>query len=100
VALDAVARTAGMHVSGRGSLMTIHAGGPPFTPAVPLSREHALAKELVFFALLERGYWLARRGMLTVSIPVTDAMCDDLVAAFDDVVRTHRDHLAAVSPVG
>ena len=44
---------------------------------------------LVFLALLERGFWLARRGMVTVSIPVTDAMCDDLVAAFDDVVRTY-----------
>ena len=97
VALDGVARTAGLHVSGRGSLMTIHAGAPPFVPAKPVSREQGLVKELVFFALLERGFWLARRGMLTVSIPVTDAMCDDLVAAFEDVVRTHRDVLAAVS---
>ena len=97
-ALDAVARTAGMHVSGRGSLMTIHAGVPPHAPAAPVAREHALVKELVFFALLERGFWLARRGMVTVSIPVTDRMCDDLVAAYDDVVRTHRDVLGAVAP--
>jgi glutamate-1-semialdehyde 2,1-aminomutase len=95
VALDVVARTAGMHVSGRGSLMTIHAGAPPFKPAAPLSREHTLVKELVFLALLDRGFWLARRGMLSVSIPVTDTMCDDLVAAYDDVVRTYRDVLAA-----
>jgi glutamate-1-semialdehyde 2,1-aminomutase len=47
-------------------------------------------KELLFFALVNRGFWLARRGMLTVSIPTTDVMCDDLVAAFDEVVTTHR----------
>jgi len=97
VALDAVARPAGLHVSGRGSLMTIHAGPPPYVPAAPVPPAHALVKELVFFGLLERGFWLARRGMLTVSIPVTDAMCDDLVAAFDDVVRSHRGALAEVA---
>ena len=77
--------------------MTIHAGAPPYAPAAPVSHEHALVKELVFFGLLERGFWLARRGMLTVSIPVTDAMCDDLVTAFDEVVRSHRDALAEVA---
>ncbi|WP_298518468.1 aminotransferase class III-fold pyridoxal phosphate-dependent enzyme [uncultured Nocardioides sp.] len=93
LALDAVARPAGLHVSGRGSLMTTHAGPPPYLPAAPLSREHALVKELVFFALLERGFWLARRGMVTVSIPVTDALCGELVAAFEDVVGTYQDVL-------
>ncbi|HCB04097.1 MAG TPA: aspartate aminotransferase family protein, partial [Nocardioides bacterium] len=66
---------------------------PPSLPAAPLSREHALVKELVFFALLERGFWLARRGMVTVSIPVTDALCGELVAAFEDVVGTYQDVL-------
>ena len=43
-----------------------------------LSDVEAAVKELVFFALVNRGFWLARRGMLTVSIPTTDAMCDEL----------------------
>ncbi len=84
-----MARPAGLCVSGRGSLMTIHPARAPLSAAVPPTEAQAAARELVFFGLLDRGFWLARRGMLTVSIPITDAMCDELVAAFDDVLRTH-----------
>ncbi len=88
-ALDAVARPAGLHVSGRGSLMTIHPAPHPIVASAPLSAAQAWVKELVFFGRWSTaGFWLARRGMLTVSIPVTDAMCDDFVAAFDEVVAT------------
>ena len=87
-ALDDVARPAGLHVSGRGSLMTIHPAPHPVIASAPLTETQAAVKELVFFALVNRGFWLARRGMLTVSIPITDAMCDDLVAAFAEVVAT------------
>jgi len=38
---------------------------------------------------VNRGFWLARRGMLTVSIPTTDEMCEGLVAAFADVVAAY-----------
>ena len=91
--LDEVARPAGLCVSGRGSLMTIHPARAPLSAAVPHTEAQVAARELLFFALLDRGFWLARRGMLTVSIPITDAMCDDLVAAFDDVLRTHESAL-------
>ena len=85
-ALDEVAGPAGLHVSGRGSLMTIHPAPQPIIASAPLSEVQAAVKELVFFGLVNRGFWLARRGMLTVNIPTTEAMCDDLVAAFSDVV--------------
>jgi glutamate-1-semialdehyde 2,1-aminomutase len=88
-ALDAVAAPAGLHVSGRGSLMTIHPAAYPVIASMPLGDAEAAVKELVFFALVNRGCWLARRGMLTVSIPTTDEMCDALVAAFADVVSTY-----------
>ena len=89
-ALDEVARPAGLCVSGRGSLMTIHPARAPLSAAVPPTEAQTAARELVFFGLLDRGFWLARRGMLTVSIPVTDAMCEDLVVAFADVLHSHR----------
>ncbi len=95
-ALDDVARPSGLHVSGLGSLMTIHPAPQALIVSTALSDAQAAAKDLVFFALVGRGFWLARRGMLTVSIPVTDAMCDDLVAAFADVLDTHADAFAAL----
>ncbi len=89
VALAEVAAPAGLHVSGRGSLMTIHPAPHPVIASVPLTEDQAALKELVFFALVNRGFWLARRGMLTVSIPTTDEMCEGLVAAFADVVAAY-----------
>jgi glutamate-1-semialdehyde 2,1-aminomutase len=96
-ALDAVARPAGLHVSGRGSLLTIHPAPRPVIAATPLTDTQAAVKELLFFALVNRGFWLARRGMLTVSIPTTDAMGDDLVAAFGEVVATHQEAWAGTT---
>jgi glutamate-1-semialdehyde 2,1-aminomutase len=61
-------------VTGRGSLMTYHHPDPA-------------AQELMFFELVGRGIWLARRGMMTVSLPITDAHCDALVAAFGAIVE-------------
>jgi glutamate-1-semialdehyde 2,1-aminomutase len=89
-ALDEIARPAGLHVSGRGSLMTIHPAAHAVIATEPLSQEQAALKELVFFGLVNRGFWLARRGMLTLSLPVTDAMCEELVAALADVLAEHR----------
>ena len=88
-ALDAVAGPAGLHVSGRGSMMNLHPAPHPVIASVPLTEAQAAVKELLFFALVNRGFWLARRGMLTVSIPTTDDMCDELVAAFADVVSAY-----------
>jgi len=92
-ALDDLARPAGLHVSGLGSLMTIHPAPHPVIASTPLTEAQAAAKELVFFALVDRGFWLARRGMVTVSIPTTDALCDDLVAAFGEVLATYAGQL-------
>ena len=63
-------------VTGRGSLMTFHHPDPA-------------AQELMFFELVGRGLWLARRGMITVSLPITDEHCDDLVTAFGAIIEEH-----------
>ncbi len=69
-------RGAILRVSGLGSVMNVHlAEGTE--PAV---------KDLVFFDLLARGFYIARRGMIALSLPVTDADTEGLVAAFDDIL--------------
>ena len=96
IALDEVARPAGLHVSGRGSLMTIHPAPHPIVMSTPLTDAQAAGQGA---ALLLPGQPRVLAGpprMLTVSIPVTDDMCDDLVAAFAEVVETHREAFAAL----
>ena len=70
--------------TGLGSMMTVQFRTPaPDRPFVPTPREEQL-RELFFFDMLEAGIYLARRGMVALSLPVTDADLDRFVAAVGD----------------
>jgi glutamate-1-semialdehyde 2,1-aminomutase len=43
-------------------------------------------RELFYFDMLEQGIWLARRGMINVSLPMSDSHCDRLVAGVESFV--------------
>jgi glutamate-1-semialdehyde 2,1-aminomutase len=61
-------RGAPLRVSGLGSVMNLHAVGEAGVAAQ--------IKDLVFFDLIARGFYLARRGLIALSLPVTDADAD------------------------
>lgn len=70
-------------VTGIGSLLTIHAvRGPVRSNADLAGQDHGL-KELIFFDLLERGIYVARRGMAALSFEIDESGCDAFVAAFE-----------------
>jgi glutamate-1-semialdehyde 2,1-aminomutase len=87
-----------MQVTGLGSLMTIHpVGGEIHSPA-DLAAADQLVKELLFFDLVAEGFWLARRGMIALSLPITDQDCDRLVAALERFVTRRSDLLPRSKP--
>jgi glutamate-1-semialdehyde 2,1-aminomutase len=71
----AAARDVPIETTGRGSLMALHHADPR-------------VRELLFFGLLEAGFWTARRGLITLSLPITDEHCDAFVAAFEAILPT------------
>jgi len=73
-----------LQFSGIGSMLAVHAMRGPVTSPEVAAKASPKLKELFFFDMLARGIWLARRGMMTVSIPIGDAECDALVAAVDE----------------
>ena len=75
-----------MHTSGRGSLMTIHPARGPIVSSIPLRPEQALARELLFFELLEAGFWMARRAMIALCLPIADTDCEEFAAAYADIL--------------
>ncbi|MBE9604425.1 aspartate aminotransferase family protein [Acetobacteraceae bacterium H6797] len=84
------ARGAAFQATGLGSLLTLHPmRGPIRTPADAAKADSRL-RDLLFFELMARGYYLARRGMIALSLPVTDAELDGLVEAVGDILDTHR----------
>jgi glutamate-1-semialdehyde 2,1-aminomutase len=74
--------------SGIGSLMAVHFSASPIRTPSDSARAHQGLKELFFFDMLERGIYLARRGMLILSLPIGAAECDRLVEAVEDFLNT------------
>ena len=70
-------------VTGIGSLLTIHAVRGPVRSNADLAGQDQRIKELVFFDLLERGIYLARRGMAALSFEIDENACDAFVEAFE-----------------
>jgi len=73
-------------VSGYGSMLALHAlGEPPVDGAESARRDPAL-QELLFLGLYIRGIYTAPRGMVNLSLPLTDAQLDEAAAALDDTL--------------
>src|SRR5262249_58632160 len=81
--LNAVFEDAGvaLQMTGRSSLMTLHAVTGPIRCVDDLEGANDAAKELLFLDLLERGYYMARRGFIALSLMVGDTDLEGLVAA-------------------
>ncbi|MCR0985136.1 aspartate aminotransferase family protein [Roseomonas populi] len=88
-ALNATLAEAGtaMHFSGIGSMATAQfRPGPIERPYVQTEREEAL-RELFFLDMAAAGFYLARRGMVALSLPVAQADLDRFVAAVADFAQ-------------
>lgn len=68
-------------VRGLGSLMNFHAAGEPVFAAQAIA--------LLFFELLERGYYCAPRGFIALSLVVDDAGLEGFLDAMRDILRAH-----------
>ena len=73
-------------VAGVGSLMNIHPVAE--VPRAPHDHAHAdrRARDLIFFDLLEAGLYMARRGLMALSLPLGEAEIDRLVATVSDLL--------------
>ena len=77
-------RNAAVQWTGLGSLMAPHfVRGSVRRPADSAAADPRL-RELLFLDMLERGFYLARRGMVALSLEVGAAELDGFAAAFED----------------
>jgi glutamate-1-semialdehyde 2,1-aminomutase len=82
-----------LQMTGRSSLMTLHPVTGPIRSVDDLEGANDAVKELIFLDLLERGYYMARRGFIALSLMVSDADLDGFVAAVEDAVAERADVL-------
>ena len=88
--LNGIAEAMGLPIraTGRGSMMCLHAvSGPVCRPADVAGMPKAL-RDLLHLDLLEKGQYIARRGMINLSLPMEAPDLDGLAAAFAEVLES------------
>ncbi len=79
-----------MQFTGAGSMLTVHFRSGDIVRSYTHTPREDKLRELFFFDMLEAGMYLARRGMIALSLPLTDADCDRLVATVAEFVALRR----------
>jgi glutamate-1-semialdehyde 2,1-aminomutase len=92
--LNAVSR-APMQWIGLGSLLCVHFRTGPIDRPMPADEREADLRELFFFDMLSRGFYLARRGMIAMSLEIGEAEMNAFVAAVAEFVQTNAGLLDA-----
>ncbi|QYU66353.1 hypothetical protein J4558_15330 [Leptolyngbya sp. 15MV] len=75
--------------------MTLHPLPGPIRRPEELANADDRIRELIFLDLLERGFYIARRGFIALSLPLTEADLDRFVAALEQILLDR----AAVLPM-
>jgi len=92
---DAVAPF-GWCATGQGSMVGLHPVPGPVRSTADLVDANPQLRELLFLELLERGWYIAARGFIALSIEITDDDVKNFIAAVADVFAVHPELRAAV----
>lgn len=83
-----------MQVLGQGSMLSLHPQRAPIDRPADHADAPADLRKLLHLDLNMRGFYLARRGFMSLSLPLTDADHDALVAAFEGFLEDYAGVLA------
>jgi glutamate-1-semialdehyde 2,1-aminomutase len=88
--LNATVRGRGlaMQFTGLGSMIGVHVTDQPICCEADAAQGHAGLLDLFYFDLLARGIWIAKRGMMALSIALDDTDAAQLVAAVEEFAET------------
>ena len=84
------AADAPVQFTGLGSMLAVHMMLGTIRSPTDAAKGDPKLKELFFFDMLSHGIWLARRGMMTLCLPIGDAECDKLAAAVDEFLASRQ----------
>ena len=78
-----------VHLSGIGSLMNLHGCRTEIRDPQDLDASDDRIKHLVFLDLLERGFYIARRGFVALMLPHTDEDLEAFSETMEDILEQH-----------
>ena len=90
--LNEITRSGGarMQFTGRGSMLAVHFRDGAILNEADADAGNQDLKELFFFDLLDRGVYIARRGMIVLSLVQDEAAFTRLEGAVEDFVRLRK----------
>ncbi|HEY1796964.1 MAG TPA: aspartate aminotransferase family protein [Stellaceae bacterium] len=77
-----------LQFTGIGSMIGIHMTAQPIHNVADAAKGHAGLRDLFYFDVLARGVWLAKRGMISLSVALDDEDGDQLVGAVEEFAET------------
>lgn len=94
--LEAAARAHGapFQATGCGSIIGLHWQSEPVRRPADTAATPPAARALVHLEMIRRGFYFARRGFMSLALPLEDLDYDGFVDAFADFVEEHRQVLA------
>ena len=81
-------------VTGLGSINAVHFNPGTIESKRDADNDNVQARELLHFDMLGRAQYMARRGMIVLSLPITDTEIEGYVTAFDDFLTERAPLLA------
>jgi glutamate-1-semialdehyde 2,1-aminomutase len=93
--LNAIAKKhdVAMQFTGRGSMLASHMLRGSVRSPADAAKGNMKARDLLFFDLQKAGIWTARRGMMVLSLPLTDADLNHVVEAVEEFVVSRAELL-------
>ncbi len=85
-AINERGRSRGVSATGWGSIMALHVTDSEVRRPGDLVAADARIADLIFHGLLARGFYVAKRGFIALSLAVTDEQINEFLTAFDGVL--------------
>lgn len=82
--------------SGQGSMMNAHFSRREIKTIADVNATSQDAKHLFHLEMMARGHYCAARGMINLSLPLSDADLDSFAAAFEDFLSENREVLRSL----
>ena len=86
---------ADMQCTGVGSMIGMHMQSAPVRSPADAALPDTRLRELFFLDMLERGIWIGKIGMMTLSLEIGDAEEDRFAAALEDFLHVRRSLVCA-----
>ena len=83
-----------VQATGLGSILNLHVHGGPIARPEDLVSVAPETRTLLHLEMIERGFYMARRGFISLSLALNESDLDAFAEAFDDVLATHGAVLA------